>query len=869
MLQQQDNARPRITLLFALVGAILTTSVAAQGEPYQPDGNGQVVMEAEHFDLNVGQGSRDWVDDFTSGYVGNSAMQSVPNSFHKVTSNIASSSPRMDYEVEFATPVTLNVWLRGLGLSGSRDSIWVGVDGDDSTALLISATRNNWGWETAAGQLTVPAGVHTINIWMREDGTIVDRLLLTPLSTVPSGDGPAESARGDGPGGSILPLSDDFSDDNANGWSTTDDSTQFPSDWSVIDQAFNQSAWTNSSGKDVTETYHRGSYAYWTATAGLTDYRFSVDVVPDSESADDIGVMFRYVDSNNYYRFSLNVLNGFARLEENLNGTFITLASNHRGYRPGDAQNIVVEVEGSLMQVFVNGDPLFAASNAHHGAGGVALYSRDNSQFDNVSLTTNGSEPEIVIARPTAHNVLPSEPLDLDVTAIARNLPASNGSVRFQYHDGGSITLCDVSTEEPSGVFTAVCPGMSVGDYTVEALLLDNGVEIDRDSNAFVAIGSIASGSHRYDSIGNSITRGVADNFAFDNLNLVDQRTIGTSGWPALLGDLLTSSTGRPNLVGNEGISGDRANETRDLRLFSIIERNPESDRALVMLGTNDSNTFNTTPAAELTATIQDIIDELHVSGRDTVYLAMLPPAWGRNNASQPYSDPLDPSATRNQTIIEYNTAIQSMLPQAGVRLGPDFFSCFLTPTVNRFSLFEDTLHPNALGYAFMAALWKDAILAGPVTPPVDPCPSPIYILESLDPYLHGHKQNLLEPGDEYYTDEAFTLTNIPAELDNGIWVLQANADNANADTDFLNFNVGAGPVTVYIAYDSAGNPPTSSTHTFLPVTLADDLTVSDASVGALSIVRAVAVSGDVSVGGNKSGLAPANQQGYTVVVVP
>jgi hypothetical protein len=165
---------------------------------YQPDGSGQVVIEAEHFDLNVSRSDRDWVADFTPGYVGDSAMQSVPNSWLRVDSNIAANSPRMDYEVEFATAVTLNVWVRGLGLSGSRDSVWVGVDGDDSAVLLISPTRDNYGWETATGQLTVPAGVHTINVWMREDGTIVDRLFLTPLSTVPSGDGPPESPRGSG-----------------------------------------------------------------------------------------------------------------------------------------------------------------------------------------------------------------------------------------------------------------------------------------------------------------------------------------------------------------------------------------------------------------------------------------------------------------------------------------------------------------------------------------------------------------------------------------------------------------------------------------------------------------------------------------------
>jgi len=835
---------------------------------FQPDASGQFVIEAEHYDQNTSRGGRNWIEDFTPGYVGDSAMLSDPNSFLSVNSNLNANSPRMDYEIELATGANLNVWVRGLGPSGSRDSIWIGVDGNDTAVQRINPTRGTWGWESTPAQIFVPAGVHTINLWMREDGTIVDRLLLTPLSTTPSGNGPPESLRGDSGGGSDLPITDDFSDGNAAGWTAFDDSTQFPSNWSVSGGAYVQSAWTNSSGKDVTESYHRGSYASLASTSGLTDYRLSVDVATTTQSADDIGVMFRHTDNNNYYRFTLNALNGFARLENNSNGTFFTLARNLRGYRPGDSHNIVVDVEGSLIQVFVNGDSLFAVRDTDHSDGGIALFSRDTASFDNVSVTIPGNAPEIVIASPVAHSVIPNGPIDLTVTAIARNVPSPNGSVAVRYDSGGGSILCNVASEGPQGVFTSVCPGVPSDDYSIEALLLDNGAEVDRDTNISVAIGSSASGGHRYDAIGNSITRGVGDNFATDNLNLVDQRTVGVSGWPAVLGDLLTQSTGVPNLVANEGISGDRATHTRIERVFSIIERNPDSNRALIMLGTNDSNNFNTTSVPDLVNDIQSIIDTLRQNGRDTIYLAQLPPAWG-SNLSGVYVDPLGPSAPRNQTIISYNTAIRSMLPQQGVLPGPDLFSCFLTPSVNRFSLFVDALHPNALGTAMIAALWRDAIVNGPVQAPLISCPAPIYILESLDPYAFGHKQNLLEVGDTYYTDETYTLTNIPSELADGVWVMTGNNNNTNTNPNHLGFDVGIAPVTVYIAYDTAGNPPTSSTHTFTAASLSSALTVSDSSVVSFGIVRATGVTGNVSIGGNKSGGSPSQQQSYIVIVVP
>jgi hypothetical protein len=177
----------------------------------------------------------------------------------------------------------------------------------------------------------------------------------------------------------------------------------------------------------------------------------------------------------------------------------------------------------------------------------------------------------------------------------------------------------------------------------------------------------------------------------------------------------------------------------------------------------------------------------------------------------------------------------------------------------------------NSLGYAMVAALWHDAITAGPVAPPMDPCPAPIFILEGLDAYTYDLKQNLLEAGDEYYTDEAFTLTNVPTELADAVWVTQKNADRGNATGDFMSFDVGANAVTVYIAYDPAGGPPVEATaHGFaaLGAPLSSNLTTSDGSVGTFSLVEATGVTGVVTLGGTVSA-GGAARQGYLVIVVP
>ena len=343
---------------------------------------------------------------------------------------------------------------------------------------------------------------------------------------------------------------------------------------------------------------------------------------------------------------------------------------------------------------------------------------------------------------------------------------------------------------------------------------------------------------------------------------------------------MLAEKTGTGIGVFNNGYPGDRVGEFRIERIPELIDTGTRSSRVLLLIGTNDSNDFRPTPsgrgcAAEACSNtyngmMRSIIQSLEEAGRETIYVATLPPVWG-SRLDTPYTDPLDlPAASRNARIVEYNDVIKrELLALPGVESGPDFFSCFLTPTANRFSLFKDTVHPNALGYVFMAALWRDAITGTPAASQREDCPAPIYILEWLDPYAHGHKQNLLEVGDTYYTDESFVLDGVPSELTNGIWVTQANSDWDNRDENFLTFDVGQTPVSVYIAHDPGGIPPRSSSHEFRPVTLATDLIVSDPKVGALSLVRAVGVTGTVSIGGNRSGFGAPPQQSYVVVVVP
>jgi lysophospholipase L1-like esterase len=384
---------------------------------------------------------------------------------------------------------------------------------------------------------------------------------------------------------------------------------------------------------------------------------------------------------------------------------------------------------------------------------------------------------------------------------------------------------------------------------------------------------------YRYEAIGDSITFGLNFNFTVDAENRPSRTARAYQGWPDLLGEMLTKRTGVNTSVLNEGHPGDRLVRLVNERIPAIIKVRRHADAALVLIGTIDSNDFNSTPSGEgcqrgacdgtYKGELLEVVSKLRKRGRESIHIALIPPVWGPDSDSL-YTNAVAIDAERNLRIKEYNRVITNeIVAIPGVKLGPDFFSCFLSADINRFSLFYDHLHPNALGNLVMATLWLNAIVDDSVGSGIDQCPSPVYILESLDSYRHGHKQNLLVEGDSYYVDESFALTNVPDELSDGIWVLQANADRENRDPGFLSFDAGVRPVTVYVAYDPAGDPPTSASHRFAPHALSSDLAVSDQSVGAFAIVRATDVTGPVIIGGNKSGDSPLPQQGYIVIVVP
>ena len=169
------------------------------------DGQGLVSIEAENFDANVSQGGYAWTANSTSGYSGTGSLRASPNNGTSLTQGYVANSPRLDYQINFVATGTHYLWVRALGPTRSDDSLHAGLDGNalGSADHITGVYGNTWVWSRstmdgpiAKINVTTP-GLHVLNVWMREDGLILDKLVMTlDKAYVPTGYGPPQSPRG-------------------------------------------------------------------------------------------------------------------------------------------------------------------------------------------------------------------------------------------------------------------------------------------------------------------------------------------------------------------------------------------------------------------------------------------------------------------------------------------------------------------------------------------------------------------------------------------------------------------------------------------------------------------------------------------------
>lgn len=153
-----------------------------------PDAGPRVwILEAEDFTSRLMPGTHQWTEaTMLPGFSGASYMYLAGGDGNACVTNVVTCAS-MSYAISLQDGGEYYVHLRMWSNAASTDSVWVSLD--DPTATAITAVDliqdATFKWTTSPGTYILPAGAHTLTIWHREGGAIVDKLALIQDATPP------------------------------------------------------------------------------------------------------------------------------------------------------------------------------------------------------------------------------------------------------------------------------------------------------------------------------------------------------------------------------------------------------------------------------------------------------------------------------------------------------------------------------------------------------------------------------------------------------------------------------------------------------------------------------------------------------------
>ena len=186
------------------------------------------------------------------------------------------------------------------------------------------------------------------------------------------------------PSGTLL-LSEDFEAFQAEGagWSTSEDSV-----WELRpdpDDATN-------SVYVQTETDSSSAHLATAGDRGWRDVRVEADVeileFNGSSSSYLAGICVRVLDADNFYMIGVRSNDGKVGLRRFTDGGSNLVQSEFEGGTTGVKYRLRVDVVGSTISAYLDGAPMFSASDTTHASGGIGLCTvRASASFDNVQVS--------------------------------------------------------------------------------------------------------------------------------------------------------------------------------------------------------------------------------------------------------------------------------------------------------------------------------------------------------------------------------------------------------------------------------------------------------------------------------------------------
>ncbi|MFH0953476.1 MAG: RHS repeat-associated core domain-containing protein [Verrucomicrobiota bacterium] len=146
-----------------------------------------ISVEGEHYDSMIPRSQHYWSNVLTSATdtSGGAYSEAGPNNGANINTGIETTAPELVYNILCTEAGVHRLWIRGSGTNSGANSCHAGLDGSVDFVYVDFASDGTWDWQRdqESGQDNVVTleepGAHTINVWMREDGFKLDKLVLT------------------------------------------------------------------------------------------------------------------------------------------------------------------------------------------------------------------------------------------------------------------------------------------------------------------------------------------------------------------------------------------------------------------------------------------------------------------------------------------------------------------------------------------------------------------------------------------------------------------------------------------------------------------------------------------------------------------
>ncbi|MBU0992784.1 MAG: DUF1080 domain-containing protein [Proteobacteria bacterium] len=179
-------------------------------------------------------------------------------------------------------------------------------------------------------------------------------------------------------------LPDDFKrvdpDYVLSGWTVVNEGNiNGPSAWFISNGVITQSSNLYGGNNNRDSIEKPGTYAL-NGDMSWTDYTMSVEL--RSRDDDSIGIMFRYQDKDNYYRFSMDQQRKYRRLVRKVKGKMTVLAEDAIPYKKNQWYTVKINVMGPRIEIYIDDRMIFGITDESIKSGQIGLYTWGNGGSD-------------------------------------------------------------------------------------------------------------------------------------------------------------------------------------------------------------------------------------------------------------------------------------------------------------------------------------------------------------------------------------------------------------------------------------------------------------------------------------------------------